>query len=617
MLFAIKLTFLFFLSPFIPAQAEEKGPLKEATSRAWLSYLQYTAENSKQSLITSSKFFFHPEGHLRPDLELRKSVEALNSQLQVPSESGPMPVQCAFPARLRLLEKLTGRKFPSHNCAELERWKQQLGGQKIWIVYAGAYRNNPASLFGHTFLRFDKSQENDPSRTLRSQSVGFLADTPPGEGQTETVFKGLLGFYNGFYNIQPYYMQTALYNNSESRSLWEFELNLTEEEKQWAVLYLWELSERGSAPYWFFDENCSFQLMAFLEAVRPQSKLTQKTGIFVLPLDTVRILQNENMLYSDTPMYQASIRTRLQERLHRMTSEQRKTYRQARKDLSVLATVQDVEILDALTEYQTFFNYQKQAQLNPEQRVLFEKTFIQRAQLQKPSPEIELTREPVSPIRSHPSSFWQLGGSLKRVHFESLMGAHDWSSSLEGVEDVSAIEYMGFEGKWNTEKSELEELDFRVARARTLNDWSWEEPQWSWTVDGSYQEFRELGKWVRGISTGGAGGIAWTNWNRSWAGGIFLQSRLQPQAFLKSYEIGWGPMALLRYENDQGVFAAESSLLYWGSERQYENRAQYLFKIRKASNLRPLVLWQQKKSESKSQTLENTVTFQVALRYYF
>lgn len=602
---AINVVLIFFISALGFAQSRS---LKPEHQEVWRRYLQYPSTRSTSSLIKKNQFFLNPEGSRNPEAEWESSILEMEKK-----EEGDNSFSCQFPARKKLMEKLIGQKFPEVDCPDLQRWIKAFGNQKIWIIYAGAYRNNPASLFGHTFLRFDKEVESDPSRSLRSQSVGFLADTPTEDGQTETVIKGLLGAYQGYFNIQPYYMQTALYNNAEARSLWEFELDLTEDEKKWAVLYLWELSFRGSMTYRFLNENCSYHLLGFLEAIRPGTYLTSESGFFVLPLETVRLLEKKQMLKAQKPIYQASIRTRLQSQLQTMTNQQKQQYRQARVDLKTLQKIQDRTVLDALTEYQTFYNYQKKTQLSPNQRRIFDQTFIQRAQLGSASEEKSIHQSIGSPLESHRPSWWQVGvASRQQLRVLGLMGAHDLISSMDGVEDSSTMEYMGLQTDWSFKKSEFVDWEFMLARARTLNSWSLEEPLFSWSIDGFWQEFRAQGRWLRGVNTGAGGGLSWTSWNRDWVGALFLEARVQPGLDWKANQVGLGPWALLRYENRDFSAALEFKSLFFGSNLAQEWNFQLMPKMGLSRNLKLLVQWKETQLES-----ETTDFTQAALRYYF
>ncbi len=79
------------------------------------------------------------------------------------------------------------------------------------------------------------------------------------------------------------------YNNYESRDIWEYELNLTDAQ---VVLLAAHLFELGSAiiPYYYIGGNCSYYILAALQAVAPELHLLDHVGIPVVPADTIKAL---------------------------------------------------------------------------------------------------------------------------------------------------------------------------------------------------------------------------------------------------------------------------------------------------------------------------------------
>ena len=118
-------------------------------------------------------------------------------------------------------------------CTELESWKAGIDAGNLYIVYSSAYPNNPASLFGHTFLRFDKrgGEAKSPSQKLLGYSLAFQAAVNPNDSALTYTYKGLMGEYPGYLELNPYYINVGIYNNFESRDLWEYQIPLSKEEK--------------------------------------------------------------------------------------------------------------------------------------------------------------------------------------------------------------------------------------------------------------------------------------------------------------------------------------------------------------------------------------------------
>ena len=114
----------------------------------------------------------------------------------------------------------------------------------------------------------------------------------------------MFGGFPGRYAVLPFYVKIQEYNNFESRDLWEYELLLSPDEMQWLVLHLWELRPT-SFDYYFFQENCSYQMLTLIEAAKPELELTSQFVFHVIPADTVKVLRNLTGLLSE-PVFRAS-----------------------------------------------------------------------------------------------------------------------------------------------------------------------------------------------------------------------------------------------------------------------------------------------------------------------
>jgi hypothetical protein len=419
------------------------------------------------------------------------SVLAFRTKATLKEADRAYPYRCVFPARAELIEKLIGEKFPAVACPELDAWLASVGTEKMSVVFAGAYTNNPASLFGHTLLRFQKAgvASGDRSQALLSYSAGFLAATPIEDGQAQMIVKGLFGFYLGFFNVKPYYMSAALYNNSESRDLWEYPLNLRPSEVRWAAMYMWELMHMVGIPYYFADHNCSYRLLTYLEAVRPDLDLTSDASYFVLPIDTIRTMDQAGLVERTGVGFEPSIRRRLEARLAEMTPSQKTEFRHARGDLAVLEKTRDVLVLDALIDEWTIRNYKVQTNLPPKERELFDRTFRLRAGISETGfqPTPESLRPAVAPDRGHRSSWVELqgtGGEQSLVKFQYRLGVHSLAMSSKGYDDFAAIEYFGLDLEQDQRSGQLRKARLLGAEVAALNPWSWDFKEPSWSLGG-------------------------------------------------------------------------------------------------------------------------------------
>ena len=230
-------------------------------------------------------FFLDPAGAADPRAELEAEIRGLYSPEAGPE---PQPPRCRFPARAAwLMDKLGLEEaaLPRADCSRFEAWRKLMDPGAVSLIFAAAYLNNPASMFGHTFLRLERRKVGEGQRLL-DNTLNFAAETGDDGGMLFAV-KGLFGLYPGQYTVQPYYMMVQQYNNIESRDLWEYRLALTPAEVDALARHAWEM---GAAifPYYFFSKNCSYQLMPALEAVLPGRTLMPGSPAVVAPLETVK-----------------------------------------------------------------------------------------------------------------------------------------------------------------------------------------------------------------------------------------------------------------------------------------------------------------------------------------
>jgi len=256
--------------------------------------------NNGKSEIDDDKFFLSSVGNIDAKAELDASIDALLNESRFDDNS----TACTFPARKAWLkEQLKIKDFPDVQCNEYNKILKRLDPTSATIVFPSAHINSPASMFGHTFLRINSSYNSK----LLSYAVNYAADANT-ETENGVIFaiKGLFGGYYGQYSLLPYYEKLKEYRDSEQRDIWEYNLNLNKEEILKMVRHIWELNNTYSN-YYFFTENCSYNMLWLIELARPNVHLREHFNYQVAPLETIHISKEENLLKNTT--YRASKRT--------------------------------------------------------------------------------------------------------------------------------------------------------------------------------------------------------------------------------------------------------------------------------------------------------------------
>ena len=294
---------LFFLLLFPPLHgAAETTPyrdeLKESATklhlpddRYWHVLLHYKPGLfGTESLVDDPIFFLSPDGKHDPSAELDAAIEGLFAGGE---EEQTIP-RCRFPARYDWLIRRLGvdlTRLPEVSCPTLEEHRKRIDAKSASLIFASGHMNAPASMFGHTFLRFDSSYESP----LLSYAVNYAAQIDRNDNGLVYAVKGIFGLYPGYFSILPYYDKVKEYGNMDQRDLWEYRLNLTEEEVQRMVLHVLELQGIYS-DYFFFKENCSYDLLFVLEIGAPTANLTDRFRRFTIPIDTVKAVRAEGLI---------------------------------------------------------------------------------------------------------------------------------------------------------------------------------------------------------------------------------------------------------------------------------------------------------------------------------
>ena len=255
-----------------------------------------------RSAARGPHFFLSPRGDRDPAAELEATLLAL---LDPDARVGDRPPACAFPARARFLAESLGLApdaLRRADCPELARWLAGLRPRGMTLVFPEAFVDSPASMFGHTLLRIDVAEE-DASANLLAFAIDFTAETRGEEGPLY-LLKGVLGLYPGRFGLSPYYDKLKLYADWQSRDVWEYRLDLEPEDLELVLLHLWEM-QGVDFPYFFFHDNCSYQLLRLIEVARPDVTLHDGFPLSVVPIDTVRAV-TETSVFSGEVAYRPS-----------------------------------------------------------------------------------------------------------------------------------------------------------------------------------------------------------------------------------------------------------------------------------------------------------------------
>jgi hypothetical protein len=266
-------------------------------------------------------FFLAQGGKHDPKAELLATLEAFFR-----SGDGDGHPQCRFPARYHWLKArlaFQGEKLPDRDCPAFRKWRDTLEAHAVSLIFPAAYMNSPSSVFGHTFLRLDRVNQNEDN-VLLAYTINYAAQAVD-ENELFYAYRGLFGGYPGIVTVQPFYDKVKEYRDWENRDIWEYRLNLAPEEVAQLVRHVWEIKPIRF-DYFFIDENCSYRLLSLLDVARPGLALRLQFPYRSIPVDTVRAVVTARLV-SGTD-YRPSAATTLETHIRQLNREQRQLARQ-------------------------------------------------------------------------------------------------------------------------------------------------------------------------------------------------------------------------------------------------------------------------------------------------
>lgn len=436
---------------------------------------------------SDANFYFTPtpqefEKEILKAQELFNSSENLNTDLHF---------QCRFPARFKLLKENSSFSYPISECPSFDKWMKELSPEGISLIFAGNYPDNPGSIFGHTFLKVrtaphSRFQANgDRHSEILDYAINYAANVDDEIGVLY-AFKGVLGGYQGYFSMDPYYVKVNEYSEGEGRDIWEYELAISPEEAKFLMAHYWEMRYQASFSYYFLDDNCSYLVLSLLDSTRPDWKINQTDPPYVVPLETVKQVMSIPGAVKNVN-YRPSIRKRAEKAYDRLDSSQKSEVINLLNQKREPEKSFDPHVLNTVALNNFSLKSQNDGKLAPADEELLDKTLLRLSKLDTSLVNNSVKR-PGHPFESHDVK--QLGFALGNddttyLQFHFRIGLHDMTDFSRGYLDYSELVLLDFKARWQEERLSLyhvELFDLGVLRPTTLRDKSY-----SWRTRWSYQ----------------------------------------------------------------------------------------------------------------------------------
>ncbi len=457
---------LFFLVlPFSVFSANLQTIKQLSESKEWLRLVHYkkTILGRYKSEADGTDFFISSDGKSNPLNELEQTLVKFTKR--------DLKYICQFPARYMVLKKyvLDLTLDPLLECQRFREFSEKLSARSITLFFSSYYIDSPASIFGHTFLRMNKqsSKNNDPEERILDYAINYSAIMDGSDVFTYAI-KGLMGIYQAKFFAQAFYYKVREYNDFESRDLWGYELEFSQEKVDLVVAHLWELGHTYF-DYKFFTENCSYHILSLLEAADPGLNLKDKLPAnYIIPIDTVRSVVGSLPIRSIE--YRPSLETKIKSNSKKFSSKDKKMVKDAVSGkFEMNDNASDDIKKDRLDTAVDLFDLQNSSKLlreDPETLKARFKLVSERASIPISSSR-GFNKKPFNPIESHKSSRLGLtyvipSENSNSINLSHRFALHDLLDPLAGQPSFSQIEFLHTKLNYNQNSKELKihQVDF-------------------------------------------------------------------------------------------------------------------------------------------------------------
>jgi hypothetical protein len=524
-----------------------------ASEREWHLLLHYRKNlfGGVTSEADDPQFFLSPNGRTDPQAELESTISFLFSEELVGSSK--QPAQCAFIARYHWLKEqlaIDETKLPGIHCERFDMWFNELNAESVTLIFASAFLDNPASMFGHTFLRVDQKGQTEQTRLL-AYTINYAAEVPPDAGALYPI-KGIFGGFKGYFTTPPYYLKVQEYRDIENRDIWEYRLHFSEHQVRRLLEHAWEL---GSTyfDYFFFKENCSYHILSLFEYADPTLHLTEQFHVWTVPADTVRLIAAQPRLVEEV-VYRPSRRTTIRRKWERLSAPERRMVKEIVNDRSpeaiaefkAFSSKQQAFLLDVASDY---LRYQSETDKKhaADYKERNRKVLVERSALRIPSEDMKIFPFADHPDLGHSTSRASIGGGWRNNDtFEEATvraGYHDLLDPEIGHTPDAQVEIASLSLRHYNRADQT-----RVERATLVNvmslapmDSLFHSPSWMINAGMNTIRFNNCQLCSNGVVSGGVGAAVESHWLRREVFFAFAEAEGDySNAYEDHYRVGGG-----------------------------------------------------------------------------
>lgn len=373
--------------------------------KLWKKLLHFNYD-LQRSEIENDDFFISKLGQINPQVEKEATLKAfLEGAIDKETDQ---PFLCKYPARALFFIKL-GYDLPDpySSCPAFAKWLGEKQNIQLSIVYADGYMGNPASFYGHILFKINNNKQASPL----SNTLNFGARVPDNENPVVYILKGLSGGYDARYTSNNFYRYNINYTEVEMRDLWEYRLNLTQEEAYFLAAHAWEMLFTDYT-YYFTHRNCAYFIARMMDLVLTES-LVSTYDPFVLPVSVFTSLMEAKTVSGNLAVANVERKPSRQSRFRQMFSELNVSEKQVfnsilNQDISLsriksLNEQAQIHVLDTMIDYLDYLLITGEE--NP--TLLKKKKDVRKARIRLPLRKVKFEPKAMTKphIGHHPSLF--------------------------------------------------------------------------------------------------------------------------------------------------------------------------------------------------------------------
>jgi len=225
--------------------------------KTWLGLLHYDP-NGTESSILNKNFFLSKKGKTDPKAELIETIRAY--------KKNDMSIICKYPARYYWLDSWYHWKDYRQKelqCENYNKWDLIANTKHISIVFVSGFLGNPASAFGHSFIKLNKTEGKHVD--LLANTISYGAKLPEKYTMLSYIYNGVVGGYKASYSDEYYYMNDmkVRYIPSAQQSVYAFYKGLSTKEKSKVITYI-ETNGKNKEDISHMNINSQIKVLDFL-----------------------------------------------------------------------------------------------------------------------------------------------------------------------------------------------------------------------------------------------------------------------------------------------------------------------------------------------------------------